>query len=272
MKRFRYNEMNMKRVREAVRRRLRDLPHAFAWSRYSGISKFNRSCLENYKNKHLGQRCFIMGNGPSLANMDLTPLKNEITFGLNRIYLLFNKMPFIPTYYLSVNQLVLEQFASEISALSMPKFLTWNRRNSFDEYDPNTNFLRLGLALRDKFNHKIDRKFYSGGTVTYVAIQLAYIMGFAEIILIGVDHSFADKGVPNKTEVRTAEKDVNHFHPDYFPKGVKWQLPDLRRSEIAYSIAREEIEKDGRTILDATENGNLNVFEKVEFSDLFHNE
>ena len=30
---------------------------------------------------HQGQRCFIIGNGPSLRNMDLSPLAKEHTFG-----------------------------------------------------------------------------------------------------------------------------------------------------------------------------------------------
>ena len=39
-----------------------------------------------------GDRCVIIGNGPSLRSMDLSSLKDEVTFGMNRIYLLFDKM------------------------------------------------------------------------------------------------------------------------------------------------------------------------------------
>src|ERR1044072_5448632 len=35
---------------------------------------------EVFRNRHKGQRCFVLGNGPSLRNQDLTPLANEITF------------------------------------------------------------------------------------------------------------------------------------------------------------------------------------------------
>ena len=68
-------------------------------------------------------------------------------------------------------------------------------------------------------------------------------MGFKEVIIIGLDHYFVEKGRPNKTELRTADKDESHCHPDYFPKGIKWQLPDLYRSEIAYAHARKAFEK-----------------------------
>lgn len=268
MDRLNLSELSLERFLQALVRRVINLNHNIAWHWGKSISKDSKLRLQDFIQKHQGQRCFILGNGPSLAQMDLTPLENEITFGLNRIYLLFDKIPFVPTYYVSVNELVLEQFALDIASLSMPKFINWNSREHFDDADATINFLRLGLSLRDGFNSDIDKKFFSGGTVTYVALQLAFIMGFSEVILIGVDHSFVDKGVPNKT-VRGEEKDANHFHPEYFPKGVKWQLPDLQRSEIAYSIARREFEKDGRRILDATVNGKLTVFKKVEFDELF---
>ena len=40
-----------------------------------------RNLLQNnkkLKNKHKGQRCFVLCNGPSVAGQDLSPLKNEV--------------------------------------------------------------------------------------------------------------------------------------------------------------------------------------------------
>tara|TARA_B110000285_G_C15052822_1_gene577936 strand:- start:1111 stop:1407 length:297 start_codon:yes stop_codon:yes gene_type:complete len=96
-------------------------------------------------------------------------------------------------------------------------------------------------------------------------------MGFSEVYIVGLDHNFKEKGQPNKTEVRTQEKDESHFHPDYFPKGSKWQLPDLLRSEIAYKKAREAFQSDGRKIYDATVNGHCNIFEKKAFESIVEN-
>lgn len=269
MNRIAINEISYRRFLNAIVRRVQDLPHAIAWKSSSSFSETNKSRLAKFRNIHAKQRCFIMGNGPSLGNMDLSLLKNEVTFGLNRIYLLFDKISFTPTYYVCVNELVLEQFAHEIAKLEMQKFLNWNRRSFFDFNDSTTSFIRVSLSLMDGFNDSVAKPFYSGGTVTYVAIQLASFMGFSEIYLIGVDHSFVDKGTPNETETRNSDVDENHFVPDYFPKGVMWQLPDLLRSEIAYSTAKKEMEKQGGCILDATVGGKLTVFEKVKFKDLF---
>jgi hypothetical protein len=104
--------------------------------------------------------------------------------------------------------------------------------------------------------------------VTYVALQLAYFMGFEEAILIGVDHNFATKGLPNTT-VTSSGDGPNHFAPGYFGKGFKWQLPDLEGSERAYWLARQAFEAAGRRVVDATVGGKLEIFPKVEYQQLF---
>jgi hypothetical protein len=105
---------------------------------------------------------------------------------------------------------------------------------------------------------------WEGATVTYMAMQLAYHMGFTKVILIGVDHSFASKGPANKL-VTAGAPDQNHFDPHYFGPGVKWELPDLEMSEVAYRLARDHFTADGREIVDATVGGNLSVFRKVDY-------
>jgi hypothetical protein len=265
MSRIQWRDLTPGRVAAALWRRMADLPDALAWGLPTPFVAANRARLAAFKDRHRGERCFVMANGPSLATMELSALEGQVTFGLNRIYLLFDRLPFRPTYYACVNELVLEQFASEIGRLSMPKFLNWNRRRLFDARDASMKFVRLAMSLQDAVRTDLLKPISSGGTVTFVALQLAYVMGFSEVVLIGLDHSFASKGTPNKVEVRRAEKDADHFHPDYFPKGVKWQLPDLYRSELAYALARQAFEADGRRILDATRGGHCEVFEKVDF-------
>jgi hypothetical protein len=235
---------------------------------YAFQSAFRESIrrIGKLKNIHDGERCFIIGNGPSLSGMDLQPLRDEITFGLNRIYLLFPKINFATTYLVSVNKLVVEQFGNEIQqAESSLKFFSYDNRHWL-EFDPNTIY----LYSRDgpRFYTNITKGIWQGATVTYVAIQIAYYLGIKQVILIGVDHSFSSQGQPHKTVV-SQKMDTNHFDPDYFGKGVRWQLPDLETSEVAYRLAKEQFENDNRQILDATVNGKLSIFPKVNYATLF---
>jgi hypothetical protein len=227
----------------------------------------SRNALLKLRDSRQGQRCFIIGNGPSLSQTDLSLLKEEITFGLNRIYLLFPELGFTTTYLVSVNELVLEQCAHEMITLGMPKFITWRARRWLRR-DPGTIFVDSDYTGPEDFTKDASGRIFEGYTVTYVALQLAFYMGFKEVILIGVDHNFTTRGPANMAVVSDGD-DPNHFAPDYFGKGFKWQLPDLEASERAYRLAREAYENAGRRVVDATVGGKLTIFPKVDYDGLF---
>ena len=227
----------------------------------------NKARLETWRNRYRGERCFIIGNGPSLRKMDLGKLKDEFSIGMNRIYLAFDENNFTSSVLVSVNDLVLEQCYQEMQELEIPKFITWRARKFF-KADPETLFLDTDYTLPENFNGDAAGRLYEGFTVTYVSLQLAYFMGFTTAILIGVDHNFATKGPANQV-VTSEGDDPNHFAANYFGKGFRWQLPDLEGSERAYRMAKLAYEADGRTVLDATVDGKLTVFDKVNYEDLF---
>ncbi|TLN09849.1 DUF115 domain-containing protein, partial [bacterium] len=152
-------------------------------------------------------------------------------------------------------------------ALSMPKFITWRERKVLTG-DPKTIFVDTDFTGEENFNGDVRGRVYEGFTVTYVALQLAFYMGFEQVILIGVDHNFVTQGPANQAVVSQGE-DPNHFAPNYFGAGFKWQLPDLDGSERAYRMARQAYEAAGRSVVDATVGGKLTVFPKVDYESLF---
>ncbi|HXF86586.1 MAG TPA: 6-hydroxymethylpterin diphosphokinase MptE-like protein [Anaerolineales bacterium] len=247
-------------------RRIPELPAAYLhpWRRES-IRR-----LTELKDIHKGRRAFVIGNGPSLRQTDLGKLKNEITFGLNRIYLLFPELGFSTTYLCVTNDLVVEQFVDDLRALPIPKFIAWRSRRHFPPHlppDQLPTFLYTSYT-GPRFARDVRGRVWEGATVTNVALQLAFHMGVQQVILIGVDHNFASRGEANKVVVSQGD-DPNHFAPNYFGKGIKWQLPDLETSELGYTLAREAYRKAGREILDATIGGKLTIFPKVEYHSLF---
>jgi hypothetical protein len=194
-------------------------------------------------------------------------LKDEFTFGLNRIYLLYPELGFTTTYLVSVNDLVLEQCAVDMRQLSQPKFVTWRARQYFKD-NPGTIFMDTDYTGEETFTTDMTARVFEGYTVTYVALQLAFYMGFKTAILIGVDHSFKTQGPANK-EVVSQGDDPNHFTPEYFGEGFRWQLPDLDGSESAYALARQSYSQAGRQVLDATIGGKLTIFPKADYTSLF---
>ncbi|MFZ5858991.1 MAG: 6-hydroxymethylpterin diphosphokinase MptE-like protein [Chloroflexota bacterium] len=258
----------VKNTYDAIRR-VPQLPAAYLhpWRRES-IRR-----LAVLKDTHKGQRAFIIGNGPSLKQTDLTKLKNEFTFGMNRIYLMFPELGFTTSCLVSINDLVIEQCAAEMAALDLPKFLAWRSHRHFRDLrlstsDPHFPTFLYTTYTGARFSRDVRGRVWEGATVTNVALQLAFHMGFEQVILIGVDHNFASKGDANKTVVSDGD-DPNHFSAAYFGKGFRWQLPDLDTSEIGYRFARQAYESAGREVLDATVGGKLTIFPKVDYNSLF---
>jgi hypothetical protein len=247
-------------------RRLPGLPAAYLhpWRRES-IRR-----LAALKDVHNGKRAFVIANGPSLKHTDMSRLRDEFTFGMNRFYLMFPELGFSTTYLTVVNNLVIEQTATDLSALSVPKFLAWRSHRHFPRQLPITQlpiFLYTSYT-GPRFSGDVRGRVWEGATVTNVTLQLAFHMGFKQVILIGVDHNYTTTGKPNTTVVSEGD-DPNHFSPSYFGKGFRWQLPDLKTSEVGYAFARDAYRKAGREVLDATIGGKLTIFPKVEYDSLF---
>lgn len=222
--------------------------------------------IRSLKDSRRGERCFIIGNGPSLKNTDLSKLKDEFTIGVNRIYLLFPELGFSTSYFVSVNDLVIEQCAADIQKLSIPRFVAWRAKRWL--HPDNDLYFLYTTYTGPRFSKNAAGRLWEGATVTNVALQLAFYLGFQQVILIGVDHNFVTQGVPNTTVVSQGD-DPNHFSANYFGKGFRWQLPDLDTSERGYRMARAAYEEDGRQVLDATVGGKLQVFPKVDYDALF---
>ena len=151
--------------------------------------------------------------------------------------------------------------------MSVPKFISWRSYQHFPRFPDDMIFLYTTYT-GPHFAYDMARRVWEGATVTNVALQLAFYMGFEQVILIGVDHNFSSKGDANKTVVSDGA-DPNHFSANYFGKGFRWQLPDLDTSEVGYKMAREAYRNAGREVLDATVGGKLTVFPKIDYNSLF---
>lgn len=218
----------------------------------------SRDRLKRLKDTHPGGRAVILCNGPSLNKVDFGMLDGVFCFGLNKINLLFERSPFRPNAVVAVNPFVIEQNAPFFNETEIPLFLSRVGRHQVRSR-PNVAF--LDTANVPKFARDVSMSCFEGHTVTYVALQVAFHMGFREVALVGADHNFATSGPANKTVI-AGEKDESHFDPRYFSGGVQWQLPDLFQSEVAYTMARDAYAAFGGRVFNATDGGNLEVFER----------
>jgi hypothetical protein len=208
--------------------------------------------------------------------MDLSFLKRETCIGLNKIFLGIKKFKFYPRYYVSINPVVIKQSVDEIRALNAVKFLSETAAKNVLTEDALTYFIKThayridqsGKPYSDFCEDISTQGMYEGWTVTYAALQVAYFLGFSEVVLIGLDHRFTFQGDSNQRQVLHGQ-DSNHFDPNYFGGGQEWDTPDLLNSERSYQVARDFYEVNGRRIIDATVDGACQVFEKVSYQTYF---
>lgn len=256
----------LQRERATYQTSLREL----VWSVSSDGRQSNKR-LAGLAGMFAGQRCFVMGNGPSLLKCDLSRLENEVTIGSNAQYLAWDAMGFVPTFLTVEDRLVAEDRADDLRALErpikiFPRDLLYCLRGSRNAIF--VNFVRDYQPF-PKFTSDFQNVVYWGGTVTMLNLQLAYYLGCTEIYLIGCDHKYQ---VPNDAKdyvITSRDDDVNHIHPNYFGKGYRWHDPNLARMEQSYTEARRFLDARGALVRNATVGGHLEVFERIDYGSLF---
>lgn len=251
------------RILPAIKRRVREIPHYVAWN-YSPIGKQNKTFLESCKNKHQRETLYLLANGPSINKTDLNILKGKNVMCMNRFYIKFKDLSFTPTYLVCIEETVLDQFSEDFAKLPVPTFVNWRTRHKI----PGVHYLKETFNISPFFQPNITKPANTGGTVTFMCLQLAYYMGFEKVVILGMDHSFKETGTAAKAEIRTQEKDESHFDPNYFPKGMKWVIPDLQKSEYSYHLADVYYKQHNRIIIDATIGGKCPIFTKGNIEDL----
>jgi hypothetical protein len=242
--------------------------------------------LESLQGGFKGRRCFIMGNGPSLNRTNLDLLEGEYVWGTNRCYLLFDRIRWRPSFFVSVDTRVVPDIASEVNLLPprLPQTTFFFPHHFRAEWilrsAPNVYWYREVLSDESNlpygmFTQDASKWVSSVKTVTIAALQLAVYLGFDPIYLIGCDTSYSISSTVKKEGLNlekftsTKDDDPNHFDPQYFGKGRKWHPPRVDRMLFHFEQARSVCESMGVEVFNATVGGHLEVFPRVDYLKLF---
>ena len=217
--------------------------------------------LEKLHNRYSGERCFILGNGPSLSEVPLELLQTEYTFASNFIYKKTLKRDFRPTFYMAEDRFVFKTkgFYKNIANyrceyLFFPSLykreLNNVNNNVFFKLDSGLYNTQENLFKDIKFSIDFSKRAYSYFSVIYLQLQLAYYLGFKDIYLLGVDFNYP-KNYGN----------MKHKHQVSDDAMLSGQL-------LGFQKAKNIFEEDGRSIKNATAGSKLELFEKVNFFSL----
>ena len=250
-----------------------------------GIGKIlgDQSQLTALKDKGAGKRCFIIGNGPSLNETDLSPLKNEITIATNGAYKAFDDWGFTPTYLLFEDIEQTEIRGQDIRHIDGPLKIA-ALYNAHGIARPWRNLLFMNARLADEtywtdpgiqFSQDFAQTVNLGSTIIYIALQLAFYLGCDPVYLTGVDHDYGDLSKnfpPGKitiTEENKALVNQAHFTKQYYKTGDVIGVPDTDLQTKAFQIANDAFAGNGRKIFNATNGGKLDVFDRADYASLF---
>lgn len=242
--------------------------------------------IEKLAGIHKGKRCFIIGNGPSLAQQDLSKLRGEVTFVANW----FANHPAMdairPSYYaISSHEMfggwgnpdpqLNEGFLSRLTSHSYRPEMFFSHRfksvveNTLAPLDYRSRHL---IFDRPKFladeagglEYDIAQPMHDGYTVLLTfCIPLAVHMGITEIYMVGCD---CDYGVQTEDEPRkyfyapdlhtTSSTKIESINRIWGENGPLFKV---------YEQARDHLAERGVQIYNATAGGKLEVLTRVDY-------
>ncbi|BAM02593.1 motility associated factor glycosyltransferase family protein [Phycisphaera mikurensis] len=242
----------------------------------------DKARLAALRDRHAGRRCFVLGNGPSLAAMDPAPLRDEVTIGSNGLYTRFASWGFATDYLLFEDLEQTELRGPDLPGIRGPLKLAGLHNAYAFRADRDTVFFNARPGDRFYWDHlapMFSRDFaeivYLNSTVTTIGLQLAYHLGCDPVVLLGVDHDYGRLPAlfkPGKIRVTADNLDLVrgcHFDPGYYKLGDLIGVPDVGLQERGYREARRVFERDGRRVLNATAGGKLEVFERVSLAEVW---
>lgn len=176
----------------------------------------------------------VMGNGPSLRQVNIDHLRYVDTFGLNMAHRIYDDISFYPTYFgcfdYKVTDYHKESFQKLIDTLPTKRFFFI--RNYFK--GNNVTSIKLDHNKRDFLVDEKDiNKLWNMGNSGSNACHVGIAMGYKKIILVGVDCSYVNilpeaKLMKNGTLriMKTPTKNPNYWFDGYQQEGDIYNVPN----------------------------------------------
>lgn len=258
-----------------------------------------RKKVERLKNKYKGERCFLVGNGPSLARTPLELLKEEYTFGLNKIADIYPTTTWRPSFYASVGnssiypnfaraaRVAMKESVSFVCIDNLPFLLGLFKvdapgdgqvkacRVPVNVYPVKVTFKHHVPQIDPSvWSHDIAKSVSKDGSSMFAVMQIAVYLGFSPLILIGCD-------LGHKAFSWEENKDPNHFAEGYwektlYPSGEPFRFTERRAKQAdayilsGHATAKKACDSIGVEIYNATIGGELEIFPRIDYMEAVH--
>jgi hypothetical protein len=239
-----------------------------------------KSKLAVWKDRYIGQRCFCVGNGPSLKDTPLDLIKNEYSFGLNRIAEIYPSTTWRPTFYVNVTLGIADEDWADSAKKAIkntPSFIDVGCLPFAIEAPDRVieipdNVYPVDVTKGGPWRYDITKGLDKTGSSMLAVLQIAVYMGFNPIYLIGCDC----KWLPFDYE---EDKDPNHFIDSYWAKML---LHGTNPVEVTpalaarfssdsmgcHWVAKDACDRKGVKVYNATAGGDLEIYPRVSYEEI----
>lgn len=273
---------------------------------YRGYNKFRKHNKElaeivlrnaEFKDKHEGERCFILGNAPSIREQDLSLLENEVVMTVNQAARMkdFGKLKTNYHFFMDANffRLDLSDSGDREIFETMKKirtednnpicFFTWGgyefaQKNQLDGW-LDMRYIVFPLEFYDGYNFPIDftRLVPGFSTVVQMAIYMAIYMGFKEIYLLGCDCT----GILSVINTKLGDADNILYGYEQTKATVVFNNKVIKDNPMEdymlafynmfrdYRLLGELCKNNGCKLFNATKGGILDSIPRVRYEELF---
>lgn len=168
-----------------------NLYFAVQYPKYKKILNKNRTL----KNLHKGETCFIVGNGPSVNDLDTSLLVGQDILTVNGMVEspLFDQLS--PKFYCLIDRNVFKKYSVQIkNKINENPYTTFilHRKLRNEVGDLNNVFYVYGtkLPVSKKLNIDLAANFNAYINIVPNCIAIAIYLGYKEIVLLGCDFNF----------------------------------------------------------------------------------
>jgi len=203
-----------------------------------------------------------MGKGPSINNTNFDLIKGETIIGVNTLYKLLDKAKINCKYFVVTDRIAWNEHIKNIIKIDTIIFLGYVASRLYAKNKSKYNihpFVIKGkktIRMKHRFPKDISEYVYvNGPTVVFIALQIAYYLGFKEVYLLGCDSTYSGK---------------SHFDglPAPFKRKGKSEKKHWELVFKSYEVCKDVYEKDNRKIINCTVGGRLEVFERKKLEDI----
>jgi hypothetical protein len=222
----------------------------------------------------------IMGNGPSLKNIDLYKLKKFDTFGLNTAYRIYEKNNFYPTYFGSFDCGInlnyknsFENLINSDNSIQKYFFIGTDEKKQliFDEkIRTNPKFQKINFKSGLVKLSKSFLDFNEIGSSGANAAQVAILLGYERILLLGCDcNYYKTDGMeiygPEMKIIKQIENNPNSWFDEYHQVGDKFWTPKKEQFQLPSWKILKEIAPNNIEIINCSEFSSIPYFKKEPF-------